>query len=160
MANKPFNQFDRPIPGSSLTKAPGSSPWQKPPKYTKLDDACNYIFTQLTSEASLRHLLTLMKKKVPLEAIARTVITSGFSEGLWTPDMSLLLGHPVMYMLCAMAKRAGIDVPVTSADRSGLKDMVNFKRVNMTNSSASSVEPQKNIKPVPQARGLLQPAGQ
>ena len=158
-AKGPNNPFDVPIPGSSLTKAPGSMPWQKAPKYTKLNDACNYIFGQITSEAKLRHLMTLMQHKVPLEAIARSIIMGGFSEGMWTPDLALQLGHPIMYMLAAIAKRANLDVPVTSADRSGMKEIVAFKRQMMSSSGASSVEPQKPAAQ-PKVRGLLQPAGQ
>lgn len=158
MANQPYNPFDTPISGASLTKAPGSMAWQKPPKYVKLNDACNYVFSQLTNEAKLRQLITLMQHKVPLEAIARTVIMGGFSEGLWTPDLALQLGHPIMYMLAAIAKRANIDVPVTSTDRSGLKEIVNFKRQMMSSSGATSVEPQKSAQ-TPKVRGLLQPAG-
>ena len=30
----PYNEFDAPIPGQSLTDTPGNAPWEHPPQYT------------------------------------------------------------------------------------------------------------------------------
>lgn len=156
----PRNFFDAPIPGQSLTKAPKSFKHQNPPKYTKLSEACDYVFDQLTDERKAHQVLAMLKGKMPMEAIARVVIMSGFSEGLWTPDLGMLMAHPIMYMLAGIASRAGIDAKVTTTDRSGLKDLVHLKKISATDATMAQNK-QENPPSAPNKpmRGLLSPPG-
>lgn len=155
------HMFSAPIPGQSLAKKPGNSPWQAPPKFVKLNDACNYIFDKLTQPPMTRQILMFFKHGVPLEAIARICIFPGFSEGMWTPNLGLLMVKPVMYMLAGIAQRAGINPKITHADRSGFKDMVGFKAQMMT--TADALPPVKeedalmSKAPEQKVRGLLSP---
>lgn len=152
--------FSAPISGQSLTKAPGSTPWQKAPKYAKLSDACNFIFNQITDEPKLHQLLAMMKRGVTLEALARVIIFSGFSTGLWTPDMALLMGQPTIFMLAGIAKRAGLNPRLTHVDRSGLKDLVHMKHLQMTANPESLDQNNSKIsKPLSKPQGLLSPIG-
>ena len=34
----PYNEFEAPIPGQSLTDTPGNAPWEHPPQFT---DQCS-----------------------------------------------------------------------------------------------------------------------
>lgn len=160
-SDAPDHMFSAPIPGQSLTKAPGSTPWQKPPKYTKLSDACDAMFDRLCNPPTLRQLLSMMKAKVPLEHISRILIFSGFSTGYWTPDLGLLMVKPVMYMLAGIAARAGLDPKLTNVDRSGFQKMVGFKKMQMT--STGGVNPEDFIKNPPSTptpkRGIMSPIG-
>lgn len=154
--------FNAPVPGQGMaTHKLGGTPWQQPPKYTNPDDACMYIFGQMTQPNKLPRLLAMFKAGVPLEAVARIVIFSGFSQGLWTPDVGMLISKPVMYMLAAISQRAGLNPKLTHADRSGLKDLVHFKRIFMTNNPASLQQQPKQVMQQPKQeekpRGLLSP---
>lgn len=153
-----FNGFDTPTPGQSLTSTPGQAAWEHPPKYTKVSDATNFIFNSLMNEPKLHQIMNFMKSGVPLEAIAKIIIFSGFSSGFWTPDLGLLLGKPVMYMLSAIAHRAGIKAKVTHIDRSGMKEMVGFHNMKMSISSPASMEPPQDLQL--QLKGLMAPDGE
>ena len=151
--------FDAAIPGHSLTKAPKSMPWQKPPKFTKLSDCCDFIFDKLTQEAALRQVVAFMEAKVPLESLARTLIMPGFSEGYWTPDMGMLMTRPVIFMLAGIAKRFGIDdVPTTNIDRSGMKGLVHLKQLQMSTSNPSGGNV-STPQPTPMAAPKSAPSG-
>ena len=39
--------FDQPIPGQSLTGAPNSYAWEKPAKFTTIDDSLSYVMDKL-----------------------------------------------------------------------------------------------------------------
>lgn len=154
--------FSAPIPGQGLTKTPGSTPWQQPPKYVHLDDALNYVFDNLTQAPKLMQLLALMKHGVPLEALSRLVIFSGFGYGLWTPDLGMLMVKGVMYILAGIAQRANLNPKITHADRSGFKELVHIHGVfNQTNNPATQTKQKPITAPPPaqmnKVRGLLQP---
>ena len=56
-----------------------------------------------------------MSQKTPVTDIANLLLTAGFQKGKWNPDMMLNLLEPTMYMLMAIAEKAGID-PVLTRD--------------------------------------------
>lgn len=105
--------FNGPIPGQSLTKPKGQMPWEHPPKFTKLKDAMHWLMDQLTEPFYMKQLLQLMDGGIPVEAITRTLIFSGFTTGKWTPDLGMLLYKPLMLSVLALAHRSGLkDTPV------------------------------------------------
>ena len=102
------NDFDRPIPGQSLTDEPGNYPWEHPPQYSDLREARDRIFEGMTQEENAKQLLTMLVSDVPAEAIVRTVLFAGFTEGKWTVDMATLLAPIVLIQVVNIAKAAGI----------------------------------------------------
>lgn len=105
--------FSGPTPGQSLTHEPKSQPWEKPPQFTQLSDAMNFLMEQITQPIHLKQMLAIMDAGMPIEAIARTIIFSGFSLGKWNPDLGMLMYKPTMLSLIALAHRAGLkDTPV------------------------------------------------
>ena len=103
------NDFDRPIPGQSLTDEPGNYPWEHPPQYSDVREARDRIFEGMTQEENAKQLLTMLVSDVPAEAIVRTVLFAGFTEGKWTVDMATLLAPIVLVQVVSMAKAAGVE---------------------------------------------------
>lgn len=105
--------FNAPIPGSSLTKEPKSQPFEKPPQFVKLPDAMNHMMDQLLEPFYYTQLIQLMDAGITVEAIARTLLFTGFTLGKWTVDLGMLMYKPLMLALMAIAHRAGLkDTPV------------------------------------------------
>tara|TARA_R110000796_G_scaffold127012_4_gene242167 strand:- start:1086 stop:1589 length:504 start_codon:yes stop_codon:yes gene_type:complete len=102
------NDFDRPIPGQSLTDEPGNYPWEHPPQYSDVREARDRIFDGMTQEENAKQLITMLASDVPAEAIVRTVLFAGFTEGKWTVDMATLLAPIVLIQVVNIAKAAGI----------------------------------------------------
>jgi hypothetical protein len=100
----------RPIPGQSLTSDPSNpAPYERPPEYTSIHEASEYIFNNLIQEENYVPLMRLLLDDMPIMDIAQTLIFTGFTEGKWNPDLMIMLAEPVAYMLLALAERAGID---------------------------------------------------
>lgn len=100
----------RPIPGQSLTSDPDNpAPYERPPEYTSVHEASEYIFNNLIQEETYVPLMQLLLDDMPIMDIAQTLVFKGFTEGQWNPDLMLMLAEPVAYMLLALAERAGID---------------------------------------------------
>jgi len=109
--------FEGPTAGQSLTNDPSNPyPWEKAPEMTSVKMATEKIFFDLLKEDNLTTVATLMSQKTPVADIANLLLTSGFQKGKWNPDMMLNLLEPTMYMLMAIAEKAGIDPVLTRDD--------------------------------------------
>lgn len=103
-----YNQFDAPIPGQSLTDIPGNYPWEHSPNITKVEDAMMYLTERFTEEENAQNLVSMLKAGVPVEAIARVVLFTGFTEGKWSVDLAILIGEPLMKLIAAIGSRLGL----------------------------------------------------
>ena len=113
--------FERSTPGQSLTNAVDQKyPWEQPSEYTSVKDAREKIFLDLLAPNRLRSVIELMSTKVPVNTIAQVVLREGFNKGKFNPDMMLNLLEPTMFMLMALAEKAGIE-PVVDSDEDDLE---------------------------------------
>jgi len=103
------NPFNAPIPGESLTSSPATkTPWEEPSRYTKQDDAMEAIYMELTSPDNLEKLIELINSGQALDQLAQVILYRGYTEGLYSPDLMLLLIEPTLYLLISIADYADI----------------------------------------------------
>lgn len=108
--------FEGPIPGQSLTNDPNNRyPWEGPPQMTSVKEAREKIFFSLTEPERLENIQQLLLNKVPINAIAETLLVGAFRDGKFNPDMIVNLMEPTMIMLMAIAEKSGIR-PIIDAD--------------------------------------------
>jgi len=99
-----------PIPGMSLTMDPDNPmPHDRPPEFTNLHKALNYIFENAIEEENYSQFIKLMADGFPLMEIVQTVLFSGFYEGKWNFALMQLLIEPTTYIFLALCERADID---------------------------------------------------
>ena len=99
-----------PIPGMSLTTDPDNPmPHDRPPEFTNLHKALNYIFENAIEEENYSRFIKLMADGFPLMEIVQTVLFGGFYEGKWTFQLMNLLIEPTTYIFLALCERADID---------------------------------------------------
>jgi|TARA_R100000479_G_scaffold173339_1_gene119252 hypothetical protein len=102
--------FSAPVPGQSLTNSPeGPYPWEGAPQITSVKEAIESTFLQLIHEDTLQGVLESMSKKMPVADLASVILYDGFTKGIWNPDLMVMMVEPTMYMLIALADKAGID---------------------------------------------------
>ena len=98
------NPFNAPVPGESLTASPATQqPWETPPRYTEQDKAMEAVYMELTSPDNLEKLVDIINDGTPLDEVAQVVLYKGYSEGLFSPDLMMLLIEPTLYLLIAIA---------------------------------------------------------
>ena len=120
-----FNRLDAPVPGESLTATPRNAKWEHPPQMPQTGDAFEFIWSQMHKEPMLTQLISLLDTGVPVEALVKTVLFSGFSEGKWSVDGAILLAEPVFMSIAALAKNAGLKEVNLSMEK---KDPISFAR--------------------------------
>lgn len=101
------NLVGAPIPGQSLTVEPGSRPYEQPPQFTTEDEALDYLMPKiLNAEVGVR-LANLAERGMNIEAVADTILIGGFAQGMWTPDLAVLIAVPTVEMLAKSTELAG-----------------------------------------------------
>ena len=108
------SRMDRAIPGEGLMSDPENPwPWEQAPQFTEQNDVLEYYFDLFTSEDVYERILDLMEDEVAIMDIVQIFLTKGFQEGLFNPDMMLIIAEPLAYMLISLAERAGIEFVIT-----------------------------------------------
>lgn len=150
------DRFQAAIPGQSLTDTPGNMPWEHPPQYTDPKDALEFVYNQCMAPSNLKNILVMLKSDVPCEAIMRTILYTGFSQGKWTPDLIVLMAKPVLQLLVAIGKRAGIK-PIVGMPHRYKKDDSTLKAMAETAAhKAMQAQPEAAPEiPMPGPMGIL-----
>ena len=139
------NPFDAPIPGQSLTDIPGNGPWEHPPQFTNIDDASEYVWKRIHNEKQLGQIITFLNNGIPVEAIARMILFSGFMDGKWTPDVALLLAKVVFKQIMAIGMKAEIpNIKLFLRDQSNTKFHKQFAEFKNIKSKGQPKEPTKD----------------
>jgi hypothetical protein len=66
------------------------------------------VYMELTNEDNLEKLIELIDSGQALDQLAQVVLFKGYTEGLYSPDLMLLLIEPTLYLLIAIADYADI----------------------------------------------------
>jgi hypothetical protein len=118
------SRFSAPVPGESLTSTPQNMVFEKPPQFTDLETATEFIWEQLNKRGSMLKLLAMLDKQVPVDGIVKTILFSGFASGKWTPDLAILMAKPIIAMVMAIGRGAGIKLRNKTEKKSkGQKDL-------------------------------------
>lgn len=157
-----IDQFQRPVPGQSLTVAPGSLPYERPPEMADVDDALDFLFQRIVDERSIYGLLGLMEAGIPISVLVQILLESGFAEGKWSAPMIHVMAPAVAVMLIRIADAAKIPYKLTPQD--GKPRPVSEVLLNLANIRVSELEVAKGKKAAEQTakdskglRGLMAP---
>lgn len=154
------------IPGSSLTADPDDpAPYEKPPEYTDIHAASEWLFSELIEEDRYDQLIQSLLEGIPVMDIAQVILFTGFTQGKWDVNLMTLLAEPTAYIIMALAERAGVDFVLERDENTEeendplnidakitekrLENIRKFKEMNMTLPflSESSQEKLETIQP-------------
>lgn len=169
---KVVTQMGRPIPGQGLTTDPDNpAPYERPPQFSSVHEASEFIFGKLIEEETYIQMMNLMADDMPIMDITRTLLFTGFTEGKWSPDLMLMLVEPVSYMLLALAERADIEPVIyrgededeieeervlgTKYEKEKLNSMKKMLQTNQVPASTISPEMLETISELPVNDGLM-----
>ena len=110
-----LDQLDAPIPGQSLTDEPGKWAWERPARFSSVEESFEYVVNQIEGSKQGKESFTkLMLSGIQIEQIVNTITFGCFTEGYWTADVSELLKLPVLSYLIDMAMQDDLPVKVFS----------------------------------------------
>ena len=154
----PNNPFDAPVPGQGLTDKPGNYPWEHPPQYTDTMEATEFVWDKLTEPQFAEQVIGMLDAGIPVEAIGRIIVFSGFTEGKWTPDVAFIITEPIMKMIATIGIRGGVKKFRISmqdlTNNTEMKAIFDVKK-NKTEFEKASKGVQVEIEKQPSQKGLM-----
>tara|TARA_B100001093_G_scaffold508795_1_gene571692 strand:- start:375 stop:899 length:525 start_codon:yes stop_codon:yes gene_type:complete len=147
----------RPLPGESLTNDPDTPlPFEGSPQFTDQEELLNYYFELLTSEDVYENLMDALEQGFPVMDMVQTLLLKGFEDGLFNPDLMMIVAEPLAYMMIALAERQNIDVVITSEDDEDEESSIPmFKQAMSTVSPTEEVPEEIQQRVEPAAPSLL-----
>lgn len=97
------------IPGISLTKEPGSYPWERPPEMEDPEQVVDFYLDRFGKKENLERAIMALELDFPLRALVEGVLTSGVSRGLHTIDVSLIVAPVIHEFLKGQADALGVE---------------------------------------------------
>ena len=149
----PNNPFDAPIPGQGLTDKPGNYAWEHPPQFTNTSEAADFVWDKLTTPEFAEQVIGMLDSGIPVEAIGRIIIFSGFIEGKWNPDVAFIIAEPVMKMIAAIGIQGNV-----KKFRISMKTILDVKKNKQEFEKAAKGATESLEKPM--AEGLMAPPPQ
>ena len=150
-----YSPFDTPVPGQSLTDEPGNYPWEHAPQFTNVEEAMDGIYDSLTTPKNAQQLIAMLDAGVPVEAIVRVMVFTGFAEGEFNPDVGFIIIEPLMEAVATIGLRAGIkNLKISLSDignKKFKKTMSELKYANEQKEMPADMKEIESKKPV----GLL-----
>ena len=152
------NPFDAPVPGQGLTDKPGNYPWEHPPQYTDTSEAADYVWDRLTQPQFAEQVIAMLDAGIPVEAIGRIIIFTGFAEGKWTPDVAFIITEPVMKMIAAVGIHGGVKkIRMSMQDLTNKKSLQSIIQIKENRKQFETIAKgiAKDVGAAPQMGGLM-----
>ena len=154
----PNNPFDAPVPGQGMTDKPGNYPWEHPPQYTDTMEATEFVWDKLTQPQFAEQVIGMLDAGIPVEAIGRIIVFSGFTEGKWTPDVAFIITEPIMKMIATIGIQGGVKkFRISTQDLTNnteMKSILDVKK-NKAEFEKASKGVQTEIEKQPEQKGLM-----
>ena len=120
-----------PIPGQSWTQpVEERRPFEGKPDFVDMQEALEYTALELLDEENYVPIVLALGDGVPVMDLALQMGYVGFREGKWNPDLMMMLLEPIMYLLMALAEKAGIEYRIDSEDDDEDEDSIFQEKTN------------------------------
>tara|TARA_R100000773_G_C4219604_1_gene118195 strand:+ start:1542 stop:2063 length:522 start_codon:yes stop_codon:yes gene_type:complete len=102
-------QFDRPIPGQSLTTTPKGAPYERPPELSDPVDALEAHLDNLMKDGAMEDVLFFLEEGVDLVTLVEGILRSAVMEGIHSIDISLVIAPALHEFIKGAALRADVE---------------------------------------------------
>jgi hypothetical protein len=108
----PMKRFDRSPPGYAMSQPQQKWPWEKPPKFSRPDEAVDFIIGNISKEDTTDHYLEILFAGISIEEIVNGLVSVGFSQGLFSPDVAEIIKAPLSFYFMGLANKHEIPAKV------------------------------------------------
>ena len=102
-------QFNRAIPGQSLTTPPKSAPYERPPQISDPLEAIDYHLEQLDDPKAVEELMFFLELGVDLSSLVEGVARKAVADGIHSIDISLSIAPIIHEYIKGYADAMDID---------------------------------------------------
>ena len=110
-------QFERAIPGQSLTTPPKSAPYERPPQISDPLKALDYHLELLNEPKAVEELMFFLEMGVDLVSLVEGLARNAVLEGIHSIDISLIISPVIHEYIKGYAEAMNIDYEEGFEDR-------------------------------------------
>lgn len=130
----PSYQFDRPIPGQSLTVEPRNAPYERPPEIVDPEEALMVHLTKLNDPDALADMVNWIEMGVDIQTLTEGIVRSAVMEGIHTIDVSLIVAPVIHEFIRTAMDELGVDYDEGFEDKKARKTAM-YDRAKVTAAS-------------------------
>ena len=104
-----IDQFEAPVPGSSLTMEPGGQAYERPPQIVDVEEAIQMHLTRLSEKEKLEGIVDALELGITVKELTTGLLRSAVAEGIHTIDISMLVAPIVHEFIKNTADEAGVE---------------------------------------------------
>lgn len=101
-------QFDRPIPGESLTKEPGNAPYERPPQVADPEEALMMHLQNLSNPEPMMDLIQFVERGFDVQTLTEGILRSAVLAGVHTVDVSLIIAPTIHEFITSTLDMVGV----------------------------------------------------
>jgi hypothetical protein len=117
-----------PIPGQSLTKAPGESEFDRPPKIADPEQAFEVYLSHLDEPEKMDKLFKVLSSSVPISNVVTIWTRDGARKGIHSVDTGLALRPMLHEHVRTLAEEAGVEYVEFAKDLAPIKEAMNRRQ--------------------------------
>ena len=122
-------QFNRAIPGQSLTTPPKSAPYERPPQISDPLEAIDYHLEQLDDPKTVEELMFFLQLGIDLSTLVEGVARKAVLDGIHSIDISLSIAPVIHEYIKGYADALDIDYDEGFEDKEEEEDIMYGRRL-------------------------------
>ena len=123
-------QFNRPVPGQSLTSTPKGAPYERPPEINDPVKALDYHLDILDNPKAVEQAMFMLEMGVDLSTLVEGITRNAVIEGIHSIDISLIVAPVIHEYLKGYADSLGVKYDEGFEDK-GEDERVSYARNEM-----------------------------
>ena len=123
-------QFNRPVPGQSLTSTPKGAPYERPPEINDPVKALDYHLDILDDPKAVEQAMFMLEMGVDLSTLVEGITRNAVIEGMHSIDISLIVAPVIHEYLKGYADSLGVKYDEGFEDK-GEDERVSYARNEM-----------------------------
>ena len=138
-----MTQFDRPVPGSSLTTPPKAQAYERPPEVTNPKEALERHLDNLDNKESIEDILFFVQSGMDVKTINEALLRSAVATGLHSIDISLIIAPLLHEHIVGRLDALGVEYD-EGIDDLKAKETLRFNRnLSIAKRFTDSIKPNK-----------------
>lgn len=104
--------FNKPIPGQSLTVEPRKYPYERPPEINDPEEAIQMHLQRLNNEEMMQHIVDLIEidpEEMDIVTITNGILRGAVAEGIHSIDTSIIIAPVIHEFIKQVAEINGIE---------------------------------------------------
>lgn len=142
--------FSAPIPGQSLTDAPGSRPWERPPELNDPEEVMQMYLDKMSNAKMMQNIQDMLELGTDVKTLTEGILRMGVSEGVHSIDVSMIVAPVVHEFIKNVGDSAGIEYEegfVNKKEEAKQRKAVERAKAKRWAKKALQVDPEEMEKP-------------